>query len=87
MEFFRVITGKKGFNTGMCYSNMDRDGVPSTKHMSANATDDTERNAVDTEDERYGELNIGDEEFVVYDRKNHEAWVQSTVAVSVEEMQ
>lgn len=55
--------------------------------MSANATDDTEPEAVETEDkQRYGELNIGDEEYVVYDRKNHQAWVQSTVAVSVEEM-
>jgi hypothetical protein len=55
--------------------------------MSANATDDTEAETVGTEDDRYGELNIGDEKFVVYDRKNHQAWVQSTVAVAVEEMQ
>lgn len=56
--------------------------------MSTNATDDTEQEAVDQDDrERYAELNIGDEEFVVYDRENHQAWIQSTVALSVEEMQ
>jgi len=58
--------------------------------MSKNATDDTDPQAVDQqqdEQDRYAELNIGDEEFVIYDRENHQAWIQSTVAVSAEEMQ
>ena len=53
-------------------------------HMSTNATDDTdELVAADEESQRYAELNIGDEEFVIYDRENHQAWIQSTVAVTV----
>jgi hypothetical protein len=36
--------------------------------------------------ERYSELTIGDDEFVVYDRENHQAWIQSTVARSIDEM-
>lgn len=56
--------------------------------MSTNATDDSEQDAVDqSERERYAELNIGDEEYVVYDRENHQAWLQSTVAYSADEMQ
>ncbi|MHB9285801.1 hypothetical protein ACKVMT_02020 [Halobacteriales archaeon Cl-PHB] len=52
--------------------------------MSTNATDETdELVAADEESQRYAELNIGDEEFVIYDRENHQAWIQSTVAVTV----
>lgn len=29
---------------------------------------------------RYAELTIGDDEFVIYDRQNHQAWIQSDVA-------
>jgi len=54
--------------------------------MSKNAPNDTATTAAD-EEQRYGELNIGDEEFVIYDRENHQAWLQSTVAVSTDEMQ
>ncbi|MFD1587509.1 hypothetical protein ACFR9U_10980 [Halorientalis brevis] len=36
-------------------------------------------------DERYAELNIGEEEFVIYDRENHKAWIQTSVAVSITE--
>ncbi|MFB6166596.1 MAG: hypothetical protein ABEJ31_15665 [Haloarculaceae archaeon] len=32
---------------------------------------------------RYAELRIGDDEFVIYDRQNHEAWIQSDVAVEI----
>lgn len=55
--------------------------------MNPNATDDTDGRAR-TEDQsrRYAELSIGSEEFVIYDRKNHEAWIQSTVAMPVEEL-
>jgi hypothetical protein len=50
--------------------------------MSTNATDDTAKQA----DARYGELNIGGEEFVIYDRENHQAWVQSTVSVTADDI-
>lgn len=54
--------------------------------MSKNAPHETEQ--VDDQDERdrYAELNIGDEEYVIYDRENHQAWIQSTEAVSSAEM-
>lgn len=48
--------------------------------MSSNATDE---HVADRESDRYRELNIGDEEFVIYDRENHQAWIQSSVAVAV----
>jgi hypothetical protein len=50
--------------------------------MSTNAADDTEKQA----ETRYGELTIGDEEFVIYDRENHQAWIQSTVSVTADEI-
>jgi hypothetical protein len=51
-----------------------------------NATNETDAMvAVDEESNRYAELNIGDEEFVIYDRENHQAWIQSTEAVTVED--
>jgi hypothetical protein len=53
--------------------------------MTTNATDDHDRPAAGDETPRYAELNIGDEEFVIYDRENHQAWIQSTVAMSVED--
>lgn len=45
--------------------------------MSTNATDDGREATGD--ETRYAELTIGDEEFVIYDRENHKAWIQSTV--------
>lgn len=54
--------------------------------MSTKATDDADGGAGDRADEdRYGELNIGDEEFVIYDRENHQAWIQSTEVVPVDD--
>ncbi len=53
--------------------------------MSTNATDADGHAAEDAPDSRYDELNIGDEEFVIYDRENHRAWIQSTKAVSVDD--
>jgi hypothetical protein len=47
--------------------------------MTTNATDDT---IAGERPSRYGELTIGDEEFVIYDRENHQAWLQSNVAVT-----
>jgi hypothetical protein len=53
--------------------------------MSTHTTDHDEA-AVDGEQERrYAELTIGDDEFVIYDRENHQAWIQSSVAVSITE--
>lgn len=54
--------------------------------MSTNATDDAAGRALErAQDDRYGELNIGDEEFVIYDRENNQAWIQSTVAVAIDD--
>jgi hypothetical protein len=54
--------------------------------MTADATDTTEESiTADDRTRRYAELNVGGEEFVIYDRENHQAWIQSTVAVPVEE--
>ncbi|WP_424003750.1 DUF7331 family protein [Haloarcula salina] len=50
--------------------------------MSTNATDNT----TDEQARQYAELNIGDEEFVIYDRENHQAWIQSTVSLEVSEL-
>lgn len=55
--------------------------------MSTNAADDTtEPVGEQDESDRYAELNIGDEEFVIYDRENHQAWIQSTVAVTADDI-
>ncbi|MFT4922513.1 MAG: hypothetical protein ACI8XM_001730 [Haloarculaceae archaeon] len=51
--------------------------------MTPNATDPNERVADGEQTTRYAELNIGDEEFVIYDRENHQAWIQSSVAVTI----
>jgi hypothetical protein len=54
--------------------------------MTANTTDDQDTDVVDQgRSNRYAELNIGDEEFVIYDRENHQAWLQSSVAVTTED--
>ncbi len=55
------------------------------KIMSTNTTDDTNAPAVDNEENRYAELNIGDEEYVIYDRENHQAWIQSSVAFELDD--
>jgi hypothetical protein len=54
--------------------------------MSTHAADDTtEQDTTDNQAERYAELTIGDEEFVIYDRENHQAWIQSTVALDIDD--
>ncbi|MEF8851476.1 MAG: hypothetical protein V5A44_10940 [Haloarculaceae archaeon] len=52
---------------------------------SSNASDELDRRVADEQRDRYAELNIGDEEFVIYDRKNTRAWIQSSVAVTLRE--
>jgi hypothetical protein len=54
--------------------------------MTTNATDETDGRARDDQTSRYAELNIGDEEFVVYDRQNHQAWIQSTLVMTADEL-
>jgi len=62
-----------------------RGGQPTSETMTTNTTDDTDAGVVeDDEADRYAELNIGDEEFVIYDRENHQAWLQSSVTVELE---
>jgi hypothetical protein len=51
--------------------------------MSSDIGDDTDRAGADGATSRYGELEVGDEEFVIYDRENHQAWIQSSVAVTI----
>jgi hypothetical protein len=36
--------------------------------------------------ERYAELLIGDDEFIVYDRENPQSWVQSSISVPLDEL-
>ena len=54
--------------------------------MSTNATDDTNDAPTEQSAQRYAELNIGDEEFVIYDRENHQAWIQSSMALDVADL-
>lgn len=35
---------------------------------------------------RYGELTIDSGECIIYDRENHRAWIQSTVAASITDL-
>ena len=54
--------------------------------MTTNATDDTGQRTTDgAGSTRYAELNI-DDEFVIYDRQNHQAWIQSKTAVEADDM-
>ena len=53
--------------------------------MSSNATDNTAGPATDDrQSRRYAELTL-DDEFVIYDRENHQAWIQSSVSIPVDE--
>lgn len=51
--------------------------------MSTHAPDND--GTVDDSERRFAELTLGDDELVIYDRENHRAWLQSDVAVQVEE--
>lgn len=51
--------------------------------MSSNVADGPD-DRVDGKEQRYDELEIGNEEFIIYDRDNHQAWIQSSVAASVD---
>jgi hypothetical protein len=65
---------------------MEAEATRPLETMSTNSADDTDAPVPDqSENARYAELNIGDEEFVIYDRENHQAWIQSSVAHTIEE--
>ena len=53
---------------------------------SSNAADESSERVADEQQDRYAELNINDEEVVIYDRENRRAWIQSSVAVAVEKL-
>jgi hypothetical protein len=42
-------------------------------------------NTVANDTHRYGGLSTGDGAHIVYDRENSRAWIQSTVAVSIDD--
>ncbi|WP_424019179.1 DUF7331 family protein [Halorientalis pallida] len=46
---------------------------------------DTDDEAGNSQQPQYAELNIGEDEFVIYDRENHQAWIQSSVSIPVDE--
>lgn len=50
----------------------------STKEFS-----DDETAATDVDEPRYAEIHLGGASYVVYDRQNHQAWVQSETTVSL----
>lgn len=52
--------------------------------MNSNAVDNADV-AADVESDRYAWMSVGEEEFVVFDRENHRAWIQSSGAVAVKE--
>ena len=66
----------------LCMEGQRHTLLPPTP-MSTNATDDVTDATSEDRSQRYAELNIGDEDFVIYDRENHQAWIQSTVALDV----
>lgn len=53
--------------------------------MSTHVTDDMNE-ATNDEKSRYAELNVGNGEFVIYDRENHQSWIQSSMIFEVGSM-
>lgn len=49
------------------------------------STHSPDHDAAEDGEQRYAEINVGHDDLVIYDRENHRAWLQSSVAVSVEE--
>lgn len=49
--------------------------------------DETVEREPEQPDDRYAQLKLGTDEFVIYDRENHAAWIESSVAVSLEAYQ
>ena len=73
-----MMVDRKGVSGGT-----DEAATPTQTPM-PDATDETNARAATSEEtRRYAELNIGDEEFVIYDRENHQAWIQSSTSLNV----
>lgn len=53
--------------------------------MSATPADDTTDRQRAQPVERYAQLILDDERYIIYDREQHTAWMQSSVAVSLED--
>lgn len=53
--------------------------------VSTNELGDDETAASDTDEPRYAELHLGGASYVVYDRENHQAWVQSETTIPLAE--
>ena len=53
--------------------------------MSTNESDDARGTISAADQPEYGEIRPSDEVLVIYDRENHRAWLQSSVAVSIED--
>jgi hypothetical protein len=52
--------------------------------MNRNTTDQAESSVGEQPREgRYADLTVGDGEYVIYDRENHQAWLQSTATIGV----
>ncbi|GAA5432267.1 hypothetical protein Hjap01_01740 [Haloarcula japonica] len=82
-----MITGSMCLLRTPGYVEPEKNGTPiPNETMSTNATDNTTDAATDDQERRYAELNIGDEEFVIYDRENHQAWIQSTESLEVADL-
>jgi len=54
--------------------------------MSQNLTDETAEAADANERDRYTDIALGEGEYVVYDRTNHRAWIQSTATVAIDDL-
>lgn len=54
--------------------------------MTTNANDDTDDCVASERTARYAELTIGDEDLVIYDRENCQAWVQSSVTIAAADL-
>ncbi len=51
------------------------------RHTMTEQTDATE---IETADERYGAIETGDGDTIIYDRKSPDAWVQSNLVVRLD---
>lgn len=71
----------------MVNPHMEVRGSAPQNQMSTNVTDDTADGVgFQSESDRYAELTISDEDFVIYDRENHQAWIQSSVAITADDL-
>ena len=50
----------------------------------ADNSNETAERGPERPDDRYAQLRLGTDEFVIYDREDHAAWIESTVALSLD---